>query len=181
MTSNSTTPSLPQSEIETAEHLFDNWFDPIETGLRDRVREFLELMFEGELRRGAVAAALSAPRRARGSRPNGSPPRPPTAITAGKLWPSYDPGAAREIKHSRRRNDGMEEPSTASLPAAHACGRRVDCKQLPGWHQYPSRAPCAPSCFGGLVALSVSAASPRLRLLSNALRTRFARGKFFCP
>ena len=60
MTSNSTTASLPQSEIETAEHLFDNWFDPIEAGLRDRVREFLEGMFEGEL-----DEVLSRPRYAR--------------------------------------------------------------------------------------------------------------------
>ena len=49
MTNNSTTPCLPQSEIETAEHLFDNWFDPIEAGLRDRAREFLQAMFEAEL------------------------------------------------------------------------------------------------------------------------------------
>jgi putative transposase len=49
MTSNSTTAYLPQSEIETAEHLFDNWFDPIEAGLRDRAREFLQAMFEAEL------------------------------------------------------------------------------------------------------------------------------------
>jgi hypothetical protein len=42
-------PFLPQSKIETAEHLFDNWFDPIETGLRDRAREFLQAMFEAEL------------------------------------------------------------------------------------------------------------------------------------
>jgi putative transposase len=49
MTSNTTTPCLPQSEIETAEHLFDNWFDPIEAGLRDRARQLLQAMFEGEL------------------------------------------------------------------------------------------------------------------------------------
>jgi hypothetical protein len=35
MTSHNTTPCLPQSKIETAEHLFDNWFDPVEAGLRD--------------------------------------------------------------------------------------------------------------------------------------------------
>jgi putative transposase len=49
MTSDSTTACLPQSEIETTEHLFDNWFDPIEAGLRDRVRDLLLAMFEGEL------------------------------------------------------------------------------------------------------------------------------------
>ena len=49
MTSDITTPCLPQSEIEATEHLFDNWFDPIEAGLRDRAREFLQAMLEGEL------------------------------------------------------------------------------------------------------------------------------------
>jgi putative transposase len=66
MTSNSTTPCLPQSEIETAEHLFDNWFDPIEDGLRDRVREFLHAMFEGEL-----DMALSRPRYGRSKTSSG--------------------------------------------------------------------------------------------------------------
>src|SRR5947207_9637299 len=63
MTSPSRTPWLPQSEIETAEHLFDNWFDPIETGLRDRAREFLQAMFEGEL--DGVLARLRYVRRAK--------------------------------------------------------------------------------------------------------------------
>ncbi len=49
MTSHTTTPCLPQSETDTAEHLFDNWFDPIEAGLRDRAREFLQAMLEAEL------------------------------------------------------------------------------------------------------------------------------------
>jgi putative transposase len=49
MTSHSTTPLLPQSELETAEQLFDNWFDPIEAALRDRAREFLQAMLEAEL------------------------------------------------------------------------------------------------------------------------------------
>ena len=51
MTRNSTPPCHSQSEIETAKHLFDNWFDPIEAGLRDRAREFLQAMLEGELDR----------------------------------------------------------------------------------------------------------------------------------
>ena len=65
MTSHSTTPCLPQSEIETAEHLFDNWFDPIETGLRDRAREFLQAMFEAEL-----DEALARSRYARRAKPS---------------------------------------------------------------------------------------------------------------
>jgi putative transposase len=49
MTSHSTMPDQPQSETETAVQLFDNWFDPIEAGLRDRAREFLQAMLEAEL------------------------------------------------------------------------------------------------------------------------------------
>jgi putative transposase len=49
MTKTITTPCQPQSEIETAGGLFDDWFDPIETGLRARAREFLRAIFEAEL------------------------------------------------------------------------------------------------------------------------------------
>src|SRR5258707_2594457 len=38
-----------QLAAETAVYLFDDWFDPIETGVRDRVREFIQAMVEGEL------------------------------------------------------------------------------------------------------------------------------------
>jgi hypothetical protein len=33
----------------TPEHLFNNWVDPIEPGLRERAREFLRAMLEAEL------------------------------------------------------------------------------------------------------------------------------------
>ena len=38
--------------------MFDDWFDPIEAGVRDRVREFIQAMVEGEL-----DAALMRPMR----------------------------------------------------------------------------------------------------------------------
>jgi putative transposase len=65
MTSHSTTPCLPQSEIEPAGHLFDNWFDPVEAGLRDRAREFLQAMLEAEL-----DEVLARSRYARRSKPS---------------------------------------------------------------------------------------------------------------
>jgi hypothetical protein len=65
MTSHTTTPCLPQSEIETTEQLFDNWFDPVEAALRDRTREFLQAMFEAELEE-----ALSRSRYARRAKPS---------------------------------------------------------------------------------------------------------------
>ena len=58
MTNVTTKPESSQPRSETAVHLFDDWFDPIEAGLRDRVREFIHAMFEGEL-----DTALSRPRR----------------------------------------------------------------------------------------------------------------------
>jgi putative transposase len=66
MMSHSTRPCLPQSEIETAEHLIDNWFDPIEATVRERVREFLHAMLEGEL-----DMALSRPRYGRSTLSSG--------------------------------------------------------------------------------------------------------------
>jgi transposase-like protein len=49
-----------QPEEETAVYLFDDWFDPIEAGLRDRVRDFIETLIKSEL-----DAALARPRYAR--------------------------------------------------------------------------------------------------------------------
>src|SRR5271166_3195454 len=48
----------------TEEKLFDDWFDPIETILRSKVRGFLETMIEAELK-----AALARPRYGRRSEP----------------------------------------------------------------------------------------------------------------
>jgi hypothetical protein len=55
VTSHSTMREQPQLETEAAAQLFDNWFDPIEAGLRDRAREFLQAMIEGELDRSRYA------------------------------------------------------------------------------------------------------------------------------
>jgi transposase-like protein len=60
MTSTTTKPDAVQPGAETAAFLFDDWFDPIETCLRDRVRDFIETMLRTEL-----DAALARPRYAR--------------------------------------------------------------------------------------------------------------------
>ena len=52
-----------QLENEAASHLFDNWFDPIEIGLRERVRSFIEEMIRAEL-----DAVLARPRYGRRER-----------------------------------------------------------------------------------------------------------------
>jgi transposase-like protein len=60
MTSLTTKRDALQPEAEEAGPLFADWFDPIETALRDRVREFIETMISSEL-----DAALARPRYAR--------------------------------------------------------------------------------------------------------------------
>lgn len=49
MKSTITKPDSLQPVGEPAVHLFDNWFDPIEAAVRDRVRRFIETMIEDEL------------------------------------------------------------------------------------------------------------------------------------
>ena len=49
MKSISTKSDSPQPAADTAVYLFDDWFDPIEAGVRDRVREFIQAMVAGEL------------------------------------------------------------------------------------------------------------------------------------
>jgi len=49
MTRTTTKPDSSQPAAEMAVDLFDNWFDPIETVVRARAREFIEEMVRGEL------------------------------------------------------------------------------------------------------------------------------------
>ena len=60
MSNNSMKSPAVRSDAETTVDLLEDWFDPIEAGLRDRVREFIQTMIESELE-----AALSRPRYAR--------------------------------------------------------------------------------------------------------------------
>jgi putative transposase len=57
MTSDIMKADAAQPKAEVAVQLFDDWFDPIETGMHARVREFIEELIHGEL-----DAALARPR-----------------------------------------------------------------------------------------------------------------------
>ena len=57
MTSITTKPDSLQLAAESAPHLFDDWFDPIETEVRGRARQFIEELICSEL-----DAALARPR-----------------------------------------------------------------------------------------------------------------------
>src|SRR2546429_8015926 len=91
-----------QPAAETAVYLFDDWFDPIEAGVRDRVREFIQAMVEGEL-----DAALMRPRYGRRSRSSNSDAGGPVGVTGHRHghWSRSLMGAFRrtEIEVSRGR------------------------------------------------------------------------------
>jgi len=57
MKRHTTQPDSATHAAETSPQLFDDWFDPIEFGVRSRVRDFIETMMEEEL-----DAVLSRPR-----------------------------------------------------------------------------------------------------------------------
>ena len=63
MTSHTTNLDSVQPVDESATDLFDNWFDPIESEVRARAREFIE-----ELIRGELDAVLARPRYGRGQK-----------------------------------------------------------------------------------------------------------------
>ncbi|HEY7246160.1 MAG TPA: IS256 family transposase [Xanthobacteraceae bacterium] len=68
MTNVTTTTDSFASATDTATHLFDNWFDPIESGVRGRIRSFIE-----ELIRCELDAALARPRYGRARNADSGP------------------------------------------------------------------------------------------------------------
>jgi len=82
------------------ERLFDNWFDPIETVLRTKVRGFIETLVEEEL-----ATALSRPR-------YGRRPEPPAADHAEEPIVGYRHG------HRMRSLTGTFGPTQIAVPRA---------------------------------------------------------------
>jgi hypothetical protein len=133
---------------ETAVYLFDDWFDPIEAGVRDRVRGFIQAMIEGELdetlmrprygRRLASSsgkddglAAITGHRHGHRSRSlTGSFGRTEIAVPGAACW-------------RRRQDHGMEEQGIADLSAPYAGCRCLDRVGLLGGHQYAPCPPCA--------------------------------------
>ena len=81
MMSHTTKPDSSQPAAEMAVDLFDNWFDPIETEVRARAREFIE-----ELIRGELDTVLARPRYGRSQMAGNeeSAALPATATAAGR-------------------------------------------------------------------------------------------------
>ena len=84
MTSTTTKPDAVQPEAETAVYLFDDWFDPIEAGLRDRVRDFIETMIRTELDAALAPPALCTAARRERWTPLPASPATGTAVGRGR-------------------------------------------------------------------------------------------------
>src|ERR1700716_262678 len=102
MKNHTTRPDSATAAAETTPHLFDNWFDPIEFGVRSRVRDFIETMMEEELE-----AVRSRPRYGR------------VAPTAGKEAGSAE-AAATGHRHGHRSRTllGTFGPVEVAMPRA---------------------------------------------------------------
>jgi putative transposase len=101
MKKHTTQPDSAPLPAETAPQLFDNWFDPIEFGVRSRVRDFIETMMEEELE-----AVLSRPRYGR------------IAPNAGKEAGTAERATGHRHGHRSRSLLGTFGPVEVSMPRA---------------------------------------------------------------
>ena len=147
MMSTTTKSDSPQPATEMAAGLFDNWFDPIETAVRGRVRTFIE-----ETIRSEFDEALARPRYGRSRGDNCEAGTSVAGHRHGRrkrtLTGTFGPVEIEVPRARLQTADGgtteVAQLGAAGLSAAHACRRRADCRLLPGWHQH---APGSPGCL----------------------------------
>jgi transposase-like protein len=101
MKKHTTRPDSATAAAETTPQLFDNWFDPIEFGVRSRVRDFIETMMEEELE-----AVLSRPRYGR------------IARTASKEAGRAEAATGHRHGHRSRTLLGTFGPVEVAMPRA---------------------------------------------------------------
>src|SRR5215467_9492116 len=101
MESTTTKPAVPHSGDGASTQLFEDWFDPIESAVRNQVRQFIEGVIEAELEE-----ALSRPRYRR------------SATTAGE--PGERPAGLRGHRHGHRSRSlmGTFGPVEIGVPRA---------------------------------------------------------------
>ena len=145
MTSTITKTDSPQRQAEPAPQLFDDWFDPIETAVRDRAREFIEDLIRSEL-----DAVLARPRYEHSKKAGDDGAPGVTGHRHGSrrrsLTGTFGPieiAVRAPAEQPAGQDDGMEEPSPAGLSAPHLGRRRADRRQLPCRHQHAPGAPRA--------------------------------------
>jgi len=143
MKSISTKHDSSQPVTDTAVYLFDDWFDPIEACVRERVREFIGAMIEGEL-----DATLLRPRYERLPKNAAGAPAAVGHRHGHRARSLIGTFGRTEIEVPRARLNGPDGKTTEwnsqvlpGLPAPHAGGRCVNCQHLFGRHQHAPGAP----------------------------------------
>jgi hypothetical protein len=129
MTSNSTKSPTLQLVADTTVRLLDDWFDPIEAGLRGRVREFIQAI-EGELE-----AALSRPRYGRRPKADRENADGPSGISGH----GTDTDRGRCLEHSARWRSRCRAPGSILQRARQANGRAQRCGLTNGEPSRPIR------------------------------------------
>ena len=158
MTSVSTTSERSQPTGERRSQLFgsSDWFDPIETALREQVRGFIEQLIRNELdavlARPVMAARRGGGRRGRRRRPSAWKP---VAVAHGHVWPDRDRSAAGPLADRQRRHDGVEERGVARLSAPDPGGRCIDCGLLSGRRQHATGIQALAALFDGAVGKDI--------------------------
>ena len=115
---------------------FDNWFDPIEIGVRERVREFIEALIRGEL-----DAVLARPRYGRAKNDDACPAGIVGHRHGSRTRSLTGSFGKTEITVPRARcklpKGGLRvaQQGAANLSAPHAHCRRADRRRLPGGNQ----------------------------------------------
>src|SRR5215469_6471305 len=138
---------------DTAVYLFDDWFDPIEAAVRDRVRGFIQAMIEGEL-----DEKLQRPRYGRRPKSLSSVDDGGIAVSGHRhghrsrsLTGTFG-RIALEVPRARLVGaDGKTSEWKSKVLRAYQRrtlgGRRLDCLGVPGRDQY---APCPPCAQGAV-------------------------------
>src|ERR1700730_17384295 len=129
--------------------LGDDWFDPLEAGVRTRIRSFIEELLEAEL---DVALGRDRDERPRLAETGvggpagcgGWPPaRPSPARTDGNLRAGDGAGAPGAFGSAGRQDGRVEERDHSGLPAANQTGQRADRRRLFCRDQHASGPPGA--------------------------------------
>ena len=139
----------------TAGTLFDDWFDPIETEVRTRVRGFIETMIEEEL-----SLALCRPRDGRHA---GSPSEDGTAA----------PVAGHRHGHRKRSLTGTFGPTEISVPRARLAGEDGKTTE---WKSQSLRAYQRRTQAAEALIASVYLSGTNTRRVRRALAAVFAKG-----
>ena len=108
-----------------------DWFDPLEAGVRQRIRSFIENMLEEEL--AATLGRGRYDRSAEGSRASQWPPEAPVARHVRAV---NGVGSSSTGDRQRWQAGGVAQQGAAGLQAPDGAGRTADRRRLSGRHQH---------------------------------------------